>query len=269
MSRAGMDWRLWEPSLPGIAQTSRCCPILSGLSPTSSSRMAPWSRAITRACRFESPGIPPNVRNTVRVGPINAESFVVPATDATDVRVIELIPNQVVTRASTGVPRTEDGAFVADPAGDLAKVAVVERHHATGRVGIGFVRGFGLNSGAFASTIAHDAHNVVVIGVNDDDMADCVARLQDLGGGLVAVRDGKVLGELALEVAGLMSVLPAGEVAAALHRLEGTLETMGVTLPTPFMYLGFLALSVIPELRITDRGLVDVRSFELVPLGMP
>jgi adenine deaminase len=215
---------------------------------------------------FASSSVPPNVRNTVHIRSVNAESFAIPATAASELRVIELIPDQVVTRASTGVPRTEGSKFVADPPNDLAKVAVVERHHATGRVGVGFVRGFGLKSGAFASTIAHDAHNLVVIGVSDDDMARCVARLQDIGGGLVAVQDGQVVGELALEVAGLMSLQPAREVAAALHRLESNLETMGVTLSTPFMYLGFLALSVIPELRITDRGLVDVRSFELVPL---
>jgi adenine deaminase len=133
---------------------------------------------------------------------------------------------------------------------------------------VGFVRGFGLQEGAFASTIAHDAHNLVVIGVDDDDMARCVERLQAMGGGLVAVKGASVVGELALEVAGLMSIQPAADVAAALHGLESGLRTMGVSLPTPFMYLGFLALSVIPELRITDRGLVDVRTFELVPLAV-
>jgi adenine deaminase len=182
--------------------------------------------------------------------------------------VIELVPDQVITKAAIGTPRVVDGALQANPDQDLAKIAVVERHHATGRVGVAFVRGFGLRAGAFASTIAHDAHNLVVVGVDDDDMRHCVERLQSLGGGLVAVKDGHIVGELALEVAGLMSVQPAAEVAAALHRLETGLRTMGVALPTPFMYLGFLALSVIPELRITDLGLVDVRTFELVPLGV-
>jgi adenine deaminase len=217
---------------------------------------------------FDSPSVPPAVRNTVHVRPLGPAPFKVPATGETQVRVIELIPDQVVTRASTGAPRVENEDFVASPENDLAKVAVVERHHATGRVGVGFVRGFGLQAGAFASTIAHDAHNLVVIGVDDDDMARCVERLQAMGGGLVAVKDASVVGELALEVAGLMSIQPAADVAAALHRLESGLRTMGVSLPTPFMYLGFLALSVIPELRITDRGLVDVRTFELVPLAV-
>jgi adenine deaminase len=221
-----------------------------------------------RCLLFDSPPVPTFVRNTVHARPLSTSSFKVAAAGGSEVRVIELIPDQVVTKASTGAPRVVDDDFVADPDTDLAKVAVIERHHATGRVGVGFVRGFGLQSGAFASTIAHDAHNLVVIGVNDQDMVRCVERLQTLGGGLVAVKDGEVLGELALEVAGLMSVQPAAQVAAALHRLEHVLRTMGVSLPTPYMYLGFLALSVIPELRLTDRGLVDVRSFQLVPLSV-
>jgi adenine deaminase len=227
--------------------------------------------AVTRGGQclpFASPKVPASVRNTVHVRSMSADDLKVPATDAGEIRVIELIPDQVVTRASTGVPTVLEGAFVADPATDLAKVAVVERHHATGRVGVAFVRGFGMKIGAFASTIAHDAHNLVVIGVNDDDMLTCVERLREIGGGLVAARAGEVVGELPLEVAGLMSVRPAAQVAATLHGLEAQLRTMGVSLQTPFMYLGFLALSVIPELRITDQGLVDVRSFELVPLGL-
>lgn len=216
---------------------------------------------------FASPPVPASVRHTVHARPLGSSAFTVAAGEDTKVRVIELIPDQVLTRASTGAPRLDDGAFMADPENDLAKVALIERHHATGRVGVGFVRGFGLRAGAFASTIAHDAHNLVVVGVNDEDMTRCVERLQTLGGGLVAVRDGAVVGELALEVAGLMSVQPAAEVVGALQRLEEALASIGVSLPTPFMYLGFLALTVIPELRITDRGLVDVRSFELVPLA--
>jgi adenine deaminase len=156
---------------------------------------------------------------------------------------------------------------VADPARDLAKLAVVERHHASGRIGLGFVRGFGLQAGAFASTVAHDAHNIVVVGVNDDDMALCVSHLAEIGGGLVVVREGRVVGDLPLPIAGLMSTAPAREVVRGLEALEDGLRSMGVTIGTPFMYLSFLALSVIPELRVTDQGIVDVRSFEVVPLG--
>jgi adenine deaminase len=121
--------------------------------------------------------------------------------------------------------------------------------------------------GAFASTVAHDAHNIVVVGMDDSDMACCVEHLARMGGGLVVVEGGAVLGELPLEIAGLMSVRTAREVATGISRLEGILANLGVSLATPFMYLSFLALSVIPELRITDRGLVDVRSFQLVPVS--
>ena len=158
--------------------------------------------------------------------------------------------------------------MVADPERDLAKVAVIERHHATGRMGVGLVRGFGLRAGAFASTVAHDAHNLVVVGVSDEDMAACVARLQEIGGGIVVARDGGVRGELALPVAGLMSDQPVEEVVERLEALQAMLRDQGVVDAAPFMTLSFLALSVIPSLKITDRGLVDVDRFELVPLAV-
>jgi adenine deaminase len=157
---------------------------------------------------------------------------------------------------------------VADPGRDLAKIAVVERHHATGRVGKGLVRGFGLRTGAFASTVAHDAHNLVVVGTSDADMTACAARLAELGGGIVVARDGAVRGELALPVAGLLSDRPVEEVVERLEALQAMLREQGVTDPAPFMTLSFLALSVIPELKLTDRGLVDVDRFELVPFAV-
>jgi adenine deaminase len=147
-------------------------------------------------------------------------------------------------------------------AADVAHAAVVERHRATGRIGRGYVTGFGLQRGALASTVAHDAHNVVVIGASPDDMAVAVARLAELGGGQVAVLDGSVVAEVALPLAGLMSDRPAAEVADALHALNGAAaERLGVTVDEPFMQLSFLALSVIPQLRLTDGGLVDVDAF--------
>jgi adenine deaminase len=158
--------------------------------------------------------------------------------------------------------------LVADVDRDLAKVAVVERHHGSGRIGLGFVRGFGLTSGAFASTVAHDAHNIVVVGVDDESMATCVNRLAQTGGGLAVAHGSEIRGELPLEIAGLMSTKDAATVAAGLGSLEETLTDLGVVLATPFMYLSFLALSVIPELRVTDRGVVDVGRFEVVPLGV-
>jgi adenine deaminase len=143
---------------------------------------------------------------------------------------------------------------------------VVERHHATGRIGKGFVRGFGLREGAFASTVSHDAHNAIVVGVSDGDMEVCVRRLAEIGGGIVVARAGTVLGELPLPVAGLMSDQPASTVAAVLRDLRAAASSLGVTVRAPFMTLSFLGLSVIPSLKITDLGLIDVDEFEVVPL---
>lgn len=155
-----------------------------------------------------------------------------------------------------------------DAAADIARIAAVERHHRTGRIGLGYVTGFGLERGAIASTVAHDAHNCLVIGSRDPadsaDMAAAVARLAEMGGGQVAVLAGRVLAEVSLPVGGLMSERPATEVARAARHLADTARSaLGVTIDEPFMQLSFLGLSVIPELRITDRGLLDVTRFEV------
>jgi adenine deaminase len=212
-----------------------------------------------------APPLPDWLTDTVRIGPLGAADFVIPASGA-PIRVIELVPDQILTNSVTEQPRISDGLAVADPARDIAKIALVERHHASGRVGCGFVRGFALRQGAFASTIAHDAHNLIVVGTSDGDMEACARRLAELGGGLVVVRDGTVLAELPLPAAGLMSDRPAAEVARVLGDLRGAAHSLGVQVRTPFMALSFLGLSVIPSLKITDRGLVDVDRFELVPL---
>ena len=135
-----------------------------------------------------------------------------------------------------------------------------------GGSGKGFVRGFGLREGAFASTVSHDAHNVIVVGVSDGDMEVCVRRLAEMGGGIVVARAGTVLGELSLPVAGLMSDQPGSAVAAVLRDLRDATRSLGVTVRAPFMTLSFLGLSVIPSLKITDLGLIDVDQFEVVPL---
>ena len=205
---------------------------------------------------------PAALRDTMRTVPV---PFGIPGSPAR-VRVIEIQPGQLITGAGTDEPALDDGFVVADPSRDLAKIAVVERHHRTGRVGLGLVRGFGLRAGAFASTVAHDAHNLVVVGVDDRDMALCAERAQALGGGLVVVRDGAVRGELALPIAGLLADAPLEEVAEALEGLQSLLAEQGVEIDAPFMTLSFLPLSVIPSLKITDRGLVDVDAFRLVPL---
>ena len=182
------------------------------------------------------------------------------------VRVIGVEAGQIVTRSLVAEPTLRDGQAVADPARDLAKIAVVERHRETGRIGVGFVNGFGLERGALASTHAHDAHNVVVVGVDDADMAAAVNRLAEIGGGQVAVADGRPLAEVPCPIGGLLSDRPAEEVAAAVTRTEAASRVLGAKIPAPFMAMSFLALSVVPELKITDRGLVDTVRFEVVPL---
>lgn len=217
---------------------------------------------------FTGVEIPDWVRRSMRVKGIAPSDFAIPS-ESGDIRVIGLIEGQLLTDSLVMAPLRGDGLAIADPARDVAKVCVVERHHATGRIGRGFVKGFGLREGAFASTVAHDAHNVVVVGCSDVDMAVAVTRLAELGGGLVVARGGQVLAELALPVAGLLSDRPASEVVERLDELHRQLVSLGVRIDAPFMALSFLALSVIPALKLTDLGLVDVARFELVPVTVP
>ena len=209
--------------------------------------------------------VPEWVRQTVHVAPVTAASFRVNGGGGL-IRVIRVIPRQLLTGVEEMEPNVRDGEIASDPSRDLVKIAVVERHHASGRIGLGFATNVGLKRGAFASTVAHDAHNIVVLGVDDTDMALCVSRLAEIGGGIVVVEEGSVRGELPLPVAGLMSDRPLDFVHERLAALEGMLAGMGVTLGAPFMTISFLALSVIPDLKITDRGLVDVKRFQLVRL---
>ena len=158
------------------------------------------------------PVVPDWVKRSVRVAPVGSNDFHVPWPGG-NARVIGLVPGQIVTESLVDELTVENGFAVADPERDLAKLAVVERHHGTGRIGLGFVRGFGLQRGAFASTVAHDAHNIVVVGVDDGDIARAVQRLGELGGGMVVVESRGVRAELPLPVAGLLSEAPAAEVA--------------------------------------------------------
>jgi len=219
------------------------------------------------APKFVKSEVPEWVRQTVNLGPLDEEAFSIPS-GPRKVRVIRVIPSQLLTGVETVEPRVSDGELVADPSRDLVKIAVIERHHASGRVGLGFATNVGLQRGAFASTVAHDAHNIVVLGVDDRDMTACARRLAEIGGGIVIAEGGRVVEELPLPIAGLMSDRPLGEVHARMTSMEARLKHMGVSMAAPFMTLSFLALSVIPELKITDRGLVDVTRFELVPLGV-
>ena len=219
------------------------------------------------ALPFAAPPVPDWVRDSVRLAPLAGDAFDLGPAVAR-VRVIELQAGQLLTGAGEAEPAVADGRVVADPARDLAALAVVERHHATGRVGVGLVRGFGLRRGAFASTVAHDAHNVVVAGMDQASMRACVERLAALGGGIAVADGGAVRGELALPVAGLLSEAPAEAVVARMEELVALLREQGVTGDAPFMTLSFLALSVIPELKLTDLGLVDVAAARVVPLAL-
>ncbi len=210
--------------------------------------------------------VPEWVRHTVRIRPLSTNDFAVPWEGDGRARVIGIVPDQIVTKSLTDELRVENSRAFSDPERDLLKIAVVERHLGTGRVGLGFVRGFGLRSGALASTVAHDAHNVVVVGVKDDDMLRAVRRLADTGGGVVVVDSGIVKAELKLPIAGLLSDASLDEVIASSRACVEAARALGCELPSPFQTMAFLALSVIPSLKITDRGLVDVDRFELVPL---
>lgn len=210
--------------------------------------------------------VPDWVRNTVRVATLTSGDLRIAWDGGGRMRVIGVLPGQIVTEALAEEPLVVDGAACADPDRDLAKIAVIERHLGTGRIGLGFVRGLGLRRGAIASTVAHDAHNIVVAGVDDDDMVRAARRLAELGGGMVAVHDRGVRAELALPVAGLMSAAPAEQVVAESRALADAARALGCRLEAPFHSLGFLALSVIPALKITDHGLIDVDRFEVVGL---
>jgi adenine deaminase len=180
------------------------------------------------------------------------------------VRVIGLIKDQIVTEEHHCEMNVANGVVNSDPSRDILKICVVERHKGSGRIGKGFVRGFGLRSGAIASTVAHDSHNIVAVGVNDRDIYRAILRLKEINGGFVIVGGGKVLDDLPLPVAGLMTSLEANEVAEKTKSLDTFAAQMGCKIKNPFMVLSFLSLPVIPKLKITDFGLIDVEEFRVV-----
>jgi adenine deaminase len=181
-------------------------------------------------------------------------------------RVIGVIPEQVVTEALRLRPTTDDGFVVSDPERDLLKIAVVERHHGTGNVGLGLVQGVGLQRGAIASSVAHDSHNIVVVGTSDQEMKAAVAAVVEMAGGQVVLAGEDVQAACALPIAGLMSDRPLEEVRDQVEAMTEAAHALGCTLPDPLMTLSFLALPVIPALKLTDKGLVDVNAFDFVPL---
>jgi adenine deaminase len=205
-------------------------------------------------------------RNTVSVGKLDQESFRISA-GGNSIKVIGLVPGQLVTEKITLPAKIYNGFVVADPERNLVKLAVIERHHGSGRIGLGFVQGMGLKHGALASTVAHDSHNLIVAGISDADMLLAAQVVKDMGGGLAVVDEGAVLGRLPLPVAGLMSVEKAETTAAALASLQGKVAGLGAVID-PFMTLSFLALPVIPVLKLSDRGLIDVDEFSLTDLWL-
>jgi adenine deaminase len=181
-------------------------------------------------------------------------------------KVIQLIPSQIVTKKVMKKILLKDRLACPNIKEDTLKIIVVERHRATGNIGMGFVQGFGLKKGAIGSTVAHDSHNLVIVGTNDPDILKTVKVIQAMGGGLAAVSDGKVIASLPLPIAGLMAEGSVGKVKRQLDVLRLATKSLGCELADPFMILSFLSLPVIPELKITDKGLVDVNQFKIVPL---
>lgn len=215
-----------------------------------------------------SPNDVPLPRSTMNLRYDANNDFSVLAAPA-KIRVIEIVPDQIVTKEIIETPKVEGGRLVADPMRDILKVVVVERHRATGNVGVGFVRGFKLRHGALGSTVAHDAHNVVVVGTNDADILSAIRELEKLQGGQVAVADGQVKAELGLPVAGLVSDRPLDEVVRRMEALNAAAHALGSDLAAPFMTLSFLSLSPIPELKLTDQGLIDAVNLRKTSLFVP
>jgi adenine deaminase len=199
---------------------------------------------------------PTALLGTVRMAPVMLRDLRLDPANAR--QAVGAIPGEIATRWLQVEPEIVGDEAVASVQHDLLKLVCVERHHATGRVGVGYVHGFGLTRGALASSIAHDAHNIVAVGVDDADILGAIALVAESGGGLAVVADGEVLAHMALPIAGILSDQPLAETAAAYDRLETAARALGSTLPSPFGLLAFMALSVIPEARVTDRGFVTV-----------
>jgi len=216
-------------------------------------------KALFKLCRSDRS----EVTNTVNIKPFGVEALRLKAGEE-DKPVIEVIPGQIITKKRVARVKIENGLVVPDITRDILKLVVVERHKATGNIGVGLVKGFGLKKGALTSSIAHDSHNIIAVGTNDDDIYVAVKEIERLQGGLVAVVGCRVLASLGLPIAGLLSDEPLETVVKKVAKLEREARELGSTLPSPFATLSFLALPVIPELKLTDLGLVDVNKFKLI-----
>ena len=203
----------------------------------------------------------------MHMGSIDSSSFRIKE-ESSLARVIGVIPDQITTKSLTIRPKIADGLVIADTDRDVLKMAVVERHKATGNIGLGLVQGFGLLAGAIATSVAHDSHNIAVVGVKDIEMRAAVLKVKDMGGGLVITEAGKVKASLPLPVAGLLSEMGMRDVAEGIDDCIDAAQDLDCRLKDPFMTLSFLCLPVIPELKLTDKGLVDVNKFQFVSLFM-
>jgi adenine deaminase len=206
------------------------------------------------------------VKNTINIKPVTFEKIKV-LPEKGKIRVIGIHPDTILTDELLYDPKIVDGLVVSDTDRDIIKIAVVERHKASGNVGIGFIHGLGLKKGAFATSVAHDSHNIIVAGENDKDMLLAITQIEAMGGGIAIAKDGKILGSLALPYGGLMTNRPITETSEILINLHDIAKNEnGIAVSDPFMTLAFMSLPVIPKLKITDRGLVDVDKFDFVPL---
>jgi adenine deaminase len=212
---------------------------------------------------FSPPDSEKGLSHTVHVKPFDISALRIPLSRRND-PIIEVVPGQIITRKIREEAKVSGGQVVPNSEQDILKLVVVERHQATGNIGRALVKGFGLRKGAMASSVAHDSHNIVAVGTNDRDIYTAVKEVERLGGGLVIANQSNVLSSLPLPIAGLLSDLPFEVVAAKLEDLQKAATNMGTKLTSPFATLSFLALPVIPELRLTDRGLVDVTEFRLL-----
>ena len=212
---------------------------------------------------FPLPPVTLELRDTVRIKPIMGKSLKIAAADET-YPVIEIIPGQIVTRKAMEKVKVVDGAVMPDVKRDILKLVVVERHKASGNIGVGLVKGFGLKKGALASSVAHDSHNIIAVGANDFDILKAIEEINRLQGGLVVCANLEILASLPLPIAALLSPEPLDVVVSQHEIVERTAASLGNLPPAPFAILSFLALPVIPELRLTDLGLVDVNEFKLI-----
>lgn len=205
------------------------------------------------------------VLNTVNIKPVGLKDIKIKA-KKDSANVIELVPGQIITKKIFQKIKIKDSYVVSDTKNDILKLVVIERHRASGNMALGLVKGFGLKKGALASTIAHDSHNLIVVGVKDEDILCAIKEIEKIKGGIVAVEGGRVLGKLSLPIAGLMSDKPVTEVKKKLEELHKIARKLGDKTNRPFMVLSFLALPVIPEIKLTDKGLVDVKKFSFIDL---